>query len=61
MDLPHLTLIKNDFTQVLALDGQAWSAVIAYALVIIFDVGGVMFGVATLGGLLKDDEIPGYD
>lgn len=58
-DLPHLAFIKNDFSAVLAFDGGAWSAVIAYTLVIIFDVGGVAFGVCTLAGLLKDNSVPG--
>lgn len=40
--------------QILSLDGAAWSAVIAYTLVIIFDVGGCMFGLGTLAGLVKE-------
>jgi AGZA family xanthine/uracil permease-like MFS transporter len=37
-----------------------YPAVGAFVLICIFDISGVMFGLATLGGIIKDDgEIPG--
>lgn len=38
--------------------GSAWSAVMAYVLVMIFDIGGAMFGLGNLAGLVKDGEVP---
>lgn len=37
-----------------------YPAIGAFVLICIFDISGVMFGLATLGGIIKDDgEIPG--
>jgi adenine/guanine/hypoxanthine permease len=38
-----------------------WTAVGAFLLICIFDISGVVFGLATLGGLIKEDDghIPG--
>ena len=37
-----------------------YPAVGAFVLICIFDISGVMFGLATLGGIIKDDgEVPG--
>jgi AGZA family xanthine/uracil permease-like MFS transporter len=33
--------------------------VVAYTLVMIFDIGGAMFGLGNLAGLLRDGAVPG--
>eukprot|EP00798_Chlamydomonas_sp_ICE-L_P026860 gene26860-4464_t len=58
--LPRIKFIKLDFTQVLAMDGSAMNAVTAYALVMIFDIGGAMYGLGKLANLVGDDhQVPG--
>ena len=44
--LPSLRFFDLDFSQVLALDAGMLSAVMAYVLVMIFDIGGAIYGTA---------------
>lgn len=44
ISLPQLATYKLDFTDLLAYNTQAYSAVLAYMLVMIFDIGGAMYG-----------------
>jgi len=51
--LPHLQLFQLDFSELFSKSGfnpGAWSAVLAYSLVMIFDIGGAMFGLGNLAG-----------
>lgn len=60
--LPHLEIFKLDFSDLFSRTGfnaTAWSAVLAYSLVMIFDIGGAMFGLGNLAGLVKDGHVPG--
>mmetsp|Transcript_22407 Transcript_22407/g.48964 ORF Transcript_22407/g.48964 Transcript_22407/m.48964 type:complete len:494 (-) Transcript_22407:592-2073(-) len=57
--MPSLAFWKLDFSDVLAFKPEAWSAVCAYALVMIFDIGGAMYGLGNLAGLVKDGAVPG--
>ncbi|KAF6263362.1 hypothetical protein COO60DRAFT_1621686 [Scenedesmus sp. NREL 46B-D3] len=58
--LPHLQTFELDFSDLFATPKTAaWSAVLAYALVMIFDIGGAMFGLGNLAGLVKDGQVPG--
>ena len=46
MALPHVQLFQMDFTDLIGPQAtpSAWSAVMAYVLVMVFDIGGAMFG-----------------
>ncbi|EFN53511.1 hypothetical protein CHLNCDRAFT_136863 [Chlorella variabilis] len=57
--LPHLKFFALDFSELLAFKPSAWSAVLAYTLVMIFDIGGAMFGLGNLAGLVRDGHVPG--
>ncbi|GBF95930.1 guanine permease [Raphidocelis subcapitata] len=60
VDIPHLRIGSFDWRG-LFVDPTpaAWSAVLAYTLVMVFDIGGAMFGLGNLAGLVKDGAIPG--
>lgn len=59
--LPHLQLFSLDFSDLFSASPSpaAWSAVLAYSLVMIFDIGGAMFGLGNLAGLVQDGQVPG--
>lgn len=58
--LPHLQIFQLDFSDLFKNPKPAaWSAVLAYSLVMIFDIGGAMFGLGNLAGLVKDGQVPG--
>ncbi|KAF8066395.1 permease [Scenedesmus sp. PABB004] len=59
--LPHLVFFKLDFTDLFGPDAtaSAWSAVLAYTLVMAFDIGGAMFGLCNLAGLVQGGRVPG--
>eukprot|EP00882_Tetradesmus_deserticola_P019037 GHRQ01020479.1.p2 GENE.GHRQ01020479.1~~GHRQ01020479.1.p2 ORF type:complete len:163 (-),score=44.15 GHRQ01020479.1:491-979(-) len=49
--LPHLQVFELDFSDLFgAPNPAAWSAVLAYTLVMVFDIGGAMFGLGSLAG-----------
>jgi hypothetical protein len=50
ISLPTFGTWQLDFGPVLAWDTDAWSAVVAYALVMIFDIGGALYGLCSLAG-----------
>ncbi len=52
MAWPSFMVIPLDFTDILALQPVALSAVTAYALVMIFDIGGAMYGLGNMAGLV---------
>eukprot|EP00201_Polytomella_parva_P007937 CAMPEP_0175050328 /NCGR_PEP_ID=MMETSP0052_2-20121109/7202_1 /TAXON_ID=51329 ORGANISM="Polytomella parva, Strain SAG 63-3" /NCGR_SAMPLE_ID=MMETSP0052_2 /ASSEMBLY_ACC=CAM_ASM_000194 /LENGTH=655 /DNA_ID=CAMNT_0016314527 /DNA_START=104 /DNA_END=2067 /DNA_ORIENTATION=+ len=63
---PSFRLFALDFSAIRALDANAMSAVTAYALVMVFDIGGAMYGLGKLAGLIgphhensSNGEIPG--
>lgn len=58
--LPHLRIGTFDWTSLFVTPtGGAWNAVTAYSLVMVFDIGGAMFGLGNLAGLVKEGQIPG--
>lgn len=59
--LPHLQIFHLDFSDLFskAPNPAAWSAVLAYSLVMIFDIGGAMFGLGNLAGLVQNGNVPG--
>eukprot|EP00878_Enallax_costatus_P005110 GHUV01005372.1.p1 GENE.GHUV01005372.1~~GHUV01005372.1.p1 ORF type:complete len:538 (+),score=89.65 GHUV01005372.1:187-1800(+) len=60
--LPHLQFFPLDFSELFSkehISPAAWSAVLAYSLVMVFDIGGAMFGLGNLAGLVKDGQVPG--
>jgi AGZA family xanthine/uracil permease-like MFS transporter len=60
VDLPHLRIGRFDWKALLVEPSAgAWNAVAAYSLVMIFDIGGAMYGLGNLAGLVKDGAIPG--
>lgn len=51
--LPHLQAFQLDFSELFSrkhVSPGAWSAVLAYSLVMVFDIGGAMFGLGNLAG-----------
>lgn len=53
MALPHLQFFPLDFSELFNkqhIKPAAWSAVLAYSLVMVFDIGGAMFGLGNLAG-----------
>ena len=60
MDVPHVRIGSFDWRGLLIKPSAAsWNAVMAYSLVMVFDIGGAMFGLGNLAGLVKDGKIPG--
>jgi hypothetical protein len=60
VSLPHLRIGRFDWNALFVdPQGGAWSAVMAYSLVMIFDIGGAMYGLGNLAGLVRDGGIPG--
>jgi AGZA family xanthine/uracil permease-like MFS transporter len=60
VDLPHLRIGHFDWRGLTDNPtASAWNAVMAYTLVMVFDIGGAMFGLGNLAGLVKDGAIPG--
>lgn len=60
VSLPHLQIFHMDFSLLGApFNSNAWGAVVAYTLVMTFDIGGALFGLGNLAGLVKDGDIPG--
>ncbi|KAI8466102.1 MAG: permease family-domain-containing protein [Monoraphidium minutum] len=60
VDVPRLRIGRFDWTALFVKPAPgAWNAVTAYSLVMIFDIGGVMFGLGNLAGIVKDGTIPG--
>lgn len=57
--LPSLQWFKLDFSGLMAFNGSMWGAVLAYMLVMIFDIGGAMFGLGKLANLVVDNHVPG--
>eukprot|EP00879_Flechtneria_rotunda_P020882 GHRR01021987.1.p1 GENE.GHRR01021987.1~~GHRR01021987.1.p1 ORF type:complete len:391 (+),score=87.50 GHRR01021987.1:88-1260(+) len=60
--LPQLRFFDLDFSELFTkehLNPAAWSAVLAYTLVMVFDIGGAMFGLGNLAGLVTDGSVPG--
>ena len=58
--LPHLRIGRFDWGALFVEpEAGAWNAVMAYALVMIFDIGGAMYGLGNLAGLVRDGAIPG--
>mmetsp|Transcript_7551 Transcript_7551/g.20098 ORF Transcript_7551/g.20098 Transcript_7551/m.20098 type:complete len:506 (-) Transcript_7551:990-2507(-) len=55
VSLPDFKHFGLDFSELLKPNGQAYSAVLAYVLVMVFDIGGAIFGLATLSGLVEAD------
>lgn len=55
--LPHLQSFQLDFSELFHhehINPAAWSAVLAYTLVMVFDIGGAMFGLGNLAGMLEN-------
>lgn len=60
VDIPRMQTWNLDFTSILGMEPEALSAVVAYSLVMIFDIGGAMYGLANLGNLVQEDgTVPG--
>lgn len=60
VDLPHLRRGTFDWAGLfVAPSAASWNAVMAYSLVMVFDIGGAMFGLGNLAGIVKDGHIPG--
>jgi len=60
VDVPHLRIGQFNWVGLFkAPTAGAWNAVMAYSLVMVFDIGGAMFGLGNLAGLVKDGHIPG--
>ena len=60
VDIPHLRVGAFDWHGLfVAPAAGAWNAVAAYSLVMVFDIGGAMFGLGNLAGIVKDGAIPG--
>ena len=60
VDLPHLRVGRLEWAGLVAPPtAGAWNAVAAYALVMVFDIGGAMFGLGNLAGLVEGGRIPG--
>lgn len=60
VDVPHLRWGKFDWHDLFESPAPgAWNAVMAYSLVMVFDIGGAMYGLGNLAGLVKDGAIPG--
>jgi len=57
--LPVLKLFELDFSEIIKLSPGALSAVMAYMLVMIFDIGGAMFGLGKLAGITEGNNVPG--
>jgi AGZA family xanthine/uracil permease-like MFS transporter len=59
--LPHLKVFHMDFSQLIGKGAttNAWGAVLAYVLVMTFDIGGALFGLGNLAGLVKEGLVPG--
>eukprot|EP00877_Chromochloris_zofingiensis_P009284 jgi/Chrzof1/4609/Cz14g19310.t1 len=58
--VPQLKVWQLDFTTLVKSPTvTAYSAVLAYALVMIFDIGGAMFGLGNLAGLVQNGTVPG--
>jgi xanthine/uracil/vitamin C permease (AzgA family) len=56
--LPHLQIFKLDFSDLFTTPKPAaWSAVLAYSLVMIFDIGGAMFGLGNLAGVTFEPKV----
>ncbi len=53
MDIPTMKFFTLDFSRIQALNPESLSAVLAYSLVMIFDIGGAMYGLANLGKLVQ--------
>lgn len=60
VSLPHLRIGNFDWKGLFIEPAAGpWNAVMAYSLVMVFDIGGAMFGLGNLAGLVKDGKIPG--
>lgn len=57
--LPTMKFFELDFSSILALSPGALSAVTAYMLVMVFDIGGAMFGLGKLAGIVEGNVVPG--
>ncbi|GAB4815919.1 hypothetical protein N2152v2_002965 [Parachlorella kessleri] len=60
--LPRLQLFRPDFSELFTrehVNAGAWSSVLAYTLVIVFDIAGAVFGLGNLAGLLEGGHVPG--
>ena len=57
--LPTMKFFELDFSSILAFSPGALSAVTAYMLVMIFDIGGAMFGLGKLAGIVEGNVVPG--
>jgi len=57
--LPTLRIWELDFSDILAGDSGQLSATLSYMLVMIFDIGGAMFGLGNLAGIMEGGNVPG--
>ncbi|GAX72901.1 hypothetical protein CEUSTIGMA_g356.t1 [Chlamydomonas eustigma] len=57
--LPEIQFFPHDFSQIQAMNPSAISAIIAYTLVMVFDIGGAMFGLGKLAGIVSGNSVPG--
>lgn len=57
--LPVFKLWDLDYSGFLAGDAGQMSAALSYMLVMIFDIGGAMFGLGNLAGILQEGVVPG--
>ena len=56
---PHFVLHSLDYSGLIAVSSSSPSAVLAYSLVMVFDIGGATFGLGKLAGLAGDRGVPG--
>ncbi|KAG1679317.1 hypothetical protein FOA52_009347 [Chlamydomonas sp. UWO 241] len=57
--VPKLRIYTPDFSKILAGNGGALSAILAYTLVMVFDIGGALFGLGSLAGLQEGGKVAG--
>lgn len=57
--LPVIKVFELDFSEIMKFSPSALSAVMAYMLVMIFDIGGAMFGLGKLAGITEGNSVPG--
>lgn len=56
---PDFVIYKLDYSGILSMSSSSLSAILAYSLVMIFDIGGATFGLGKLAGLAGDRGVPG--
>jgi hypothetical protein len=52
-------VVRPDFSLLASGDSGSLSAVATYALVMVFDIGGALFGLCSMCGLVENGDTPG--